>query len=128
MDKAKRVKEQMDALRERADKRNYIFRDYNVHVSSKKVDDKWTVDGKLVLKVSEELDNEDSIIEVPFGVMVTETELEEAVGATFFHLNFISQNFGDAIYEDGFFELLNEAQELTDDELEKGDRKEAVLM
>lgn len=131
MDKAKHIKEQMDALRDIADKRDYIFRDYSVHVTSKKVNDEWTVDGELILKVSEELDNEDAIIEVPFGVMVTDKDLGEAVGATFFHLNFISQNFGDAIYEENFFELLNEANELDDEELEsvKGDsKKETVLM
>ncbi len=130
MDKAKHIKEQMDALRDIADKRDYIFRDYNVHVTSKRVDDEWTVEGKLILKVSEELDNEDAIIEIPFGVMVTDKDLGEAVGATFFHLNFVSQNFGDAIYEEKFFDLLNEANELPDEELEsvKGDSKETVLM
>jgi hypothetical protein len=120
----------MDALRDRADKRDYIFRDYSVRVTSKKVGDEWTVGGELILKVSEELDNEDAVIEVPFEVMVTDDDLGEAVQATFFHLNFISQNFGDAIYEKDFFEILNEAQNLPDDELnsEKSDGGETVLM
>ena len=128
MGEMERIKEKMDALRERASERNYVFRDYNTSVTSKKVDDEWVVDGKLILKVSEELDNEDAVIEVPFGVMVTDEDLSEAVSATFFHLNFISQNFGDAIYEENFFEILNEAQALPDKEIDSEDSKETVLM
>jgi len=130
MDKAKLIKEQMDALRDIANKKDYIFRDYSVNVVSKKINDEWMVEGELILKVSEELDNEEAIKEVPFGVMVTDKDLGEAVAATFFHLNFISQNFGDAIYEENFFELLNEANDLSDEELEpeKGDSRETVLM
>ncbi|KKN45699.1 hypothetical protein LCGC14_0680170 [marine sediment metagenome] len=57
MDKAKLIKEQMDALRDIANKKDYIFRDYSVNVVSKKINDEKKLDLSIALMrfVSEEI-------------------------------------------------------------------------
>jgi hypothetical protein len=126
MDKAKHLMEKMEELKDRSEKRNYIYRNYTTSVISRKEENVWKVEGKLELAVSEELDNPDSVIEVPFEVMITDEDYGEAISTAFFNLNFIPQQFKDAVFEEDFFDLLNKAQQLVDEE--ENEPKETVLM
>ena len=129
MDKAKHIRDRMGVLMKRSEERNYIYRDYRIKVVSTKEDGTWKVSGKLELAVSEELDNPEAVVETPLEVMVTDDDYGEALSTVFFNLNFIPQNFKDAIFEEGFFELLNEADEFVEEqEAESKEGQETVLM
>ncbi|KKN14454.1 hypothetical protein LCGC14_0996060 [marine sediment metagenome] len=109
-DEAKALDKKMDVLREAADNREYVYRKLVINVVSEKDGEEWTVKGSLNIRVSEELGNEDAVKEKNIEALSSGKSSNEALADVFLHLNIIPQQFGDAIFEEGFEDLLNEAR------------------
>lgn len=105
MDKAKPVNK-LEELFNQAKARNYLGRRMVVELESKAddVDPKsFRATGKLRLAVSED---KETWNEEEFEVMVMESSAEEAIASVLAHLNSIPMEYGDSIFEDGFFEIM----------------------
>ncbi len=116
MDEAKHLDKEMDVLRDAADKREYEYRNLTVNVVCEKNGDEWAVKGKLILVVNEDPGNEETEKKKSIDALATGKNSPEVMADVFFHLNLLPQQFGDAIFEEGFEDLLDEARKLADGE------------
>lgn len=106
MDKAKSVSK-LEELFKQSEARNYLGRKMVIELESISDDtdpNSFRATGKMRLLVSED---KADWKEQEFEVMVVESSAEEAIASVLAHLNSIPMEYGDSIFEEGFFEVLN---------------------
>lgn len=115
--KRERIEKKIGLLAERAKDRKYKRRTMEVNlVSEIDADSFCKVIGKMTLSVSENPEDTSMLKVIPMEVMFIDKKPEVAVAMTLNHLNLIPMRYGDAIFEDGFFDLLNkDNEEIGDD-------------
>lgn len=110
--KRERIEKKIGLLAERAKDRKYKRRTMEVNlVSEIDADSFCKVIGKMTLSVSENPEDTSMLKVIPMEVMFIDKKPEVAVAMTLNHLNLIPMRYGDAIFEDGFFDLLNKDNE-----------------
>lgn len=93
--------------------RNYIFRKVNLSLSAEKEDSGWLLKGELILTVSEESESkEDAHKGVPLNIEVKDSNFDKAMAVATSALYALPAEYGDAIFEEGFFDLLDEYADL----------------
>jgi hypothetical protein len=96
----------LEELFNQASARNYLGRRMVIELESKSDDTEpknFRATGKMKLAVSED---KETWNEEEFEVMVIESSAEEAIASVLAHLNSIPMEYGDSIFEDGFFEIM----------------------
>lgn len=105
MDKEKSMSK-LEELFNQAKARNYLGRRMHIELESLADDDtgkNFNATGKMKLAVSEDRETWN---EKEFEVRIMESSAEEAIASVLAHLNSIPMEYGDSIFEDGFFEIM----------------------
>ena len=107
MAKADEIKKAMETLVKRAKERNYLDRKMSLVVETKTGSDGIIEAlGTLTLSVSENPSVPESWVVVPFTVKMFSKDSVEAVNGVMSNVNAIPIEWGDAIFEPTFFEVL----------------------
>jgi uncharacterized membrane protein len=110
--KRERIESKIALLAEKAQGRKYKRRTMEVNlVSEIDADGFCKVVGKMTLSASENPEDVSMLKVIPMEVMFIDKKPEVAVAMTLNHLNLIPMQYGDAIFEEGFFDLLDKDNE-----------------
>jgi hypothetical protein len=109
-------KELLDNLSKKAQERKYIARNVNLKVNSLDKGNGLTeVRGELIIRVTEDASSEDAWKEAKFSVMMFDDtdKLGQTVMKVVSNVYSVSNDYGDSIFEDGFYNILSgEVEEL----------------
>jgi len=116
LDEVEDVKKSLENLKALSEsERDYIFRKFDMSLSAEydKEDTSWTLKGKLILTVSEDSEeNSDVYKTIPLEVGVKDADFNSALGMATSSLYILPAKYGDAIFEDNFFDLLDRYADL----------------
>jgi hypothetical protein len=97
--------------------KNYVRRTMLLDLVSEVGKDGFTqVIGRLTLSATENPSDESKLRIIPFEVMFIDKNSAKAIESVLAHLNAIPLKFGDAMFEEGFFEILSDNAEMSNDE------------